>query len=568
MSYRALVGLFAVGSLVSAAWAQAPPAGADPLEQYRIKREVPGAVLPSAEGWSAEADPPAAPVAWPEKLKPAVTIAGDADKVLFPTQPSHFLADRAGGFNIDALQVWDLATGKKAGKLKSKTGNLQEIRLSPDGKYLLGRVLEGGNQCKLEVWSLESGVREREIAVDQPPMIAHALDFGGPGEIWVHTFGQTGGTPAFAHRFRVFSIKTGEKLRESDNEAKFDAHCFSISPGGRYIATREGAELLLYDLKTCRKSGAMKFAGGADRPEAIQFSPAGDKLAVALSGSNACILLALDLKTGDIDAQHPYAASFDDLVPGGSYEGPKLEWSPDGRLWLLGGTMAVEAKTGRRVWSLVTAPNEYRLDNTRRRLPVSGGFAIVQGSRGKGKVAVLPLDDKLVAKAGESEQDEAAQVAPGRTVGLKVEIKNVLHGDAKETEELLTGALSQWLEQNGFTLEEGPQPITLKVTYGEKKAGDYSSSKRNGPAREATGKVSGTSAALQFAWLKGAKPVWSYEREFLPNILFTRGETTPESFRRAMFIELLGEMFSFPIAYYVSADGKMSLPVQATVKRD
>lgn len=525
--------------------------------------------------WAVKPDPVPQPIEWPESWKAKVDVFGSASEVLFPTSLSPFVADLEAGAEVRGAQVWNLATGEKLHTFKGKTGPISapERRLSPDGKYLLGKAVDKENNTKLEIWSLETSQLVRQISADVAGMNLGFADFLPGDRLVTITTGKQGDKNA-AHRLRVFNLNSGEQLLQSGDDNLLEPKNAVFSHGRRYLASYSRAvrgELVVYDTQTCQLVAKKLMSGkGTDSVEAAGFSPLGDKIAVAMGGYNVCRIVVLDAATGNEVQEHRYPASFRNLVPGLLYTGPTIDWFPDNSALLLGGTVAIDLVSGRLVWELFTAPNEYNLDNTNRRLPVPGGFLTISGKSSKAKFTLLPFDAKSLSLAQSLSTNNSldALIKPSQKVSLDVKVEKLLFGTPEETKKTLEGTYREILEAAGFELADN-QPVVFKVSYNEVAEGKFDSFMRGPIGGGATPSVVGTKALLNLEWITNQnESLWKHAFGFAPRTISVKGEFTAEAARKSMFEQLQSFVFSQPLPYYLSTDKKTMLPVFTTVVRE
>jgi phage FluMu protein Com len=455
--------------------------------------------------WTVKADPVPQPIEWPEGWKAKVDVIGSASEVLFPTSLSPFAMDVETGAEVRGGQVWNLTTGQKLYAFNGKTGPLSppERRLSPDAKYLLGKVVDKENNSKLEVWSLETSQLVRQISADVAGMNLAFADFLPGDRLVTITTGKQGDKNA-PHRLRVFKLSSGEPLLSSGDDNLLEPRAAVFSHGRRYLASYSRVlqgELVIYDTQSGQLVAKKPMSGkGTDSIYAVGFSPLGDKIAVAMGGYNVCRIVVLDAATGNEVQEHRYPASFRNFVPGLLYTGPTIDWFPDSSGLLLGGTVAVDLVSGRSVWALFTAPNQYNLDNANRRLPIPGGFLTISGKLNKAKFTLLPFDAKLqsLAQSLSTNNSLDALFKPSQKVSLEVKVEKLLFGTPEETKKTLEGTYREILEAAGFEVADS-QSVVFKVSYNEAAAGKFDSFMR-GPTGGATPSVEGTKALLNLEW--------------------------------------------------------------------
>ena len=526
----------------------------------------------AAVAWSVTADSPPQSIQWPENWKGKIDVYGGPDDALFPTTPSPIFADLEGSTEVRSCQVWDLVTGQKLGSMKATTGPMTERRLSPDGKMFLGRVVEKDKPTKVDVWSIETGQLVRQITADVAGMVLQFADFLPGDRIVTYTSGNlTVDKKQFTHRFRVFDLKSGEQVAQSGDDALFEFAQGAFSPGRRYLASSgRGArgDLVVYDLKTCQLVARQAIGRTPnDSIEAIAFSPKGDKLAVAMSMYPATRLVLLDVASGKELQEHRYPVYFADFVPGVLYQGPPMEWLPDASALLLGGTMVLDPVSGRRLWLCYTAPNQYDLDNSRRRLPVPGGFLTIGGKSGVSKITLLPLpaNSSTLAQSLSGDSGVEALLKPGQKVSLEVQVDKLRFGSPEETKKVLETMYRDMLDSAGIEITDD-QPLVFKVTYSEAAGAQFQQGFGANTGKPA---VEGTKALVNLEWTSDKTvSLWKHSFEYFPRTVSARGELNAENVRKSMFEQFRGFAFGQPLPYFLSTDKKTILPVIATIVRE
>ncbi|MFG0332797.1 MAG: WD40 repeat domain-containing protein, partial [Maioricimonas sp. JB049] len=521
--------------------------------------------------WTVQPDPVPA-IEWPEHYTKKVKVDGDVSKMIFPSTPSQFAAHGIKAYDASQLEVVDLVTGRRAGRIQGQPAKFTKSALSPDGQLVAFHVLDNDVRTRVQVWSAETGQMINELRCDENRFNLSIVDFAGPGQLISYSFGKPEGATKFVHRIRIIDIETGDLVRELSDPIKVDANHWALSPGRRYLATRDSSKvLLIYDLQDGRLVASRDITpGGTWSIEHFAFSHTGDRLAVLMNELEGCMVKVLDVGDGETLDEFTFSARLENVIPGTTYEGPQLEWLPGDVGWLLGGTLVVDAGSGRRLWMLKTAKNDYNLDNPRRRVPVADGFVSVAGRDGRAQFERLRFDfSEAIATIAGVAADEEALLKPGMPVSIEVDAQQVRFGTPEETAEGLKETLARKLEQDGFLVEEG-QPVVLKVAYREGSAGTFTQRQGLNPLRaEPTGKsIEGTMAAIALEWRANKRKLWEDSFEYKPRILFIRGkELTDEAARDQMFKSLGAQLAGRPIAYYVSADGRRQLPVTVEIPR-
>ena len=135
-----------------------------------------------------------------------------------------------------AIHIWDLKTGKAAGRLKGHKGTVWWLALSPGGR----RLLTAGDDKQVILWNLKSGAVIRQFSGHTGPVLSAAFLPDGR---------------------RTVSASTDRTIRLWDLQSGQEVHCFRghrnrvicsvVSPDGRWLLSsdHEGDELLLWDLE-------------------------------------------------------------------------------------------------------------------------------------------------------------------------------------------------------------------------------------------------------------------------------------------------------------------------------
>lgn len=306
-----------------------------------------------------------------------------------------------------------------------------------------------------------------------------------------------------------------------------------------------------------------------DSIEAVAFSPNGEKLAVALSAYPTSRLVLLDVASGKDLQEHRFPVVYSDFVPGILYQGLPMEWVPDASALLLRGTLVLDPVSGRRLWLCYTAPNEYNLDNSRRRLPVPGGFLMVGGKSGVSKITLLPFpaNSPELAQSLSGNNSVEAILKPGQKVSLAVQVDKLRFGTPDETKKVLETMYRDMLESAGFELADD-QPLAFKVTYTEAVGGQFKQG--FGPVGAGGGQpVEGTKAQVNLEWTSDKTvSLWKHSFEYFPRTVSARGQLNAENVRQSMFEQFQRFAFGQPLPYFLSTDKKTMLPTIATIARE
>ena len=141
----------------------------------------------------------------------------------------------------DAIQVWDLTTGK--GSLAIKAQSISVVAFTPDGKRLasartadpMGTMLE-----QVKLWDLATGAEIRTVVSGRGSRSVDCLAFSPDGKRLA-----TGGYSSRDHAVRVWGIDSGKELAVLPVDRNVQAVAWS--PDGKQVAASCGATLRAWD---------------------------------------------------------------------------------------------------------------------------------------------------------------------------------------------------------------------------------------------------------------------------------------------------------------------------------
>lgn len=351
----------------------------------------------TAVNWKARPDagPNADPVDSSAKFQVKLKggFLGD-DSVIYPVTASPFaLVSEADGKG--SRDVFNLATGKKAGSLKGQNISGGNVALSPDGKYVGWFRFEGSSGI-VEVWDVPGKKSLGGIAVDPKKFNMALLAMPSPTRM-----------VAFSDVNRAllsWKLPSGDLEREQVlGEKCRPADRFSFSPGGRYAAFVSdylAKWITVYDFDT----GEISEIQFPNRPGnellGISFSPDGKTLALAFDGdtpSYAERILLINTADGAL-------AESIILEEGVKKEhnlhgkGTSLQWFPDGKHLLLHGIAVIDRSAGKVVYSL-GKPGFDSGSLKNRRVLGNGLLADWQGSRQESAIKPLTFSAEDIARS-------------------------------------------------------------------------------------------------------------------------------------------------------------------------
>jgi WD40 repeat protein len=525
-----------------------------------------------AAEWKARVDPPAKPVVWPATLKLELPQPPQYEEILFPHGQSPYCLGGLGAYESDKAVLVDLTTGQKAGGIKGKPGQASKRALSPDGQYLVQSLLQAGNPCQIEVWSLSTGQMVCTFQASETKASLHILDFAGPDQVVTHTLGSEGGK--FRRTVCLWNAKTGEKIREFEAEKHLQDN-YGISPGGRYLAAWVVPGIVVLDLQTGEQVGDVtppdktsegKFVsvGG------VRFSPDGKEIAVISTGLDAELICIYDAATGDEKAQLnvPPSAKSSVRHPA-SYKGPKVEFVAEPNGFLLYGSALIDRETGLHLWTYQQGDLEFA---HWRRILTPAGLITSAGESSRKKIVVVPFPAETIQKSVAAyRQGVAALVTAGSKVKLDVKVGAVRFQKPEEAKTAIETALAERLAIDG--LEVSPTGTTILSVQYQETVGKVLQEVQGGNifgGGTPTGRsVQSTAGDVKISWTSADKKTKIFEQNFGldPNYLRISGATelTEEKARGQVFEILKLQLADLPLPYFVPNDKSLSvLPVPTT----
>jgi hypothetical protein len=423
---------------------------------------------------------------------------------------------------------------------------------------------------------LESGKRQSTFVIDDKGTSVTIFEFAGPGDLLTYSFGQPKGK--WVHHLRMWDPETGKMQRSMDLDKNISGDSlYDISPGGKWLATLDRPEVVIYDLQTGRIKGTLTpptrtEAGKSVTIDSMRFSADGSEIALMSEGSDGSVIAVHDLANGKLKLTHELARNLKSaLQHPASYKGPHLEFvdKPAGFLWY--GEGFVERKTGTMLWTYRQGILEF---SHWKRLLTPAGLIVSVGAINAKKVQVLPFPADKIEKsfAAYRKADTKALVKPGEKVKVTVMVSEVRFGRVTEATKSIETVIAERLAEDGLEVADDA-PTWMHIQYSEKE-GKTLQEVKGGTVfggGTATGKsVQSTAGELQIKWSTADGNTVIYEHKYTldPNrllIISDGGELTDAKARQQVFGVLKAHLSGLPMPYFVPLDPSLSvLPVTTT----
>ena len=308
------------------------------------------------ERWTYRLDPSPQPLAVSAEAVGRVRRGGPAHAVVVAGQPSPFVLTSSGDSQNPLAELWDLRRASPVSRFSLKRDDLNDAKLSSDGRLMVGRQFDDGHFYST-VWDVATG---KVVWQEGKPDIAHVKrvnaklrDFVGSdevvliGESWI----------------RIVNFRTNELVREFQSETP----CLSIeqsvlSPGRRFLARHESAAVYIYSLDTGKVAGVLPPPKLLDTYLAkivrFHFSLDGKELAALVSLHREVdgrprqhqAIVSWSLSDGKLAAQHELSAEVvGQLMERGNYV-PNIACLPDHSGWWVNNGGLIDRSTGKIAW--------------------------------------------------------------------------------------------------------------------------------------------------------------------------------------------------------------------------
>ncbi len=350
------------------------------------------------QNWKAKPDPGTEKAAFDTSKKFNVKIKNgfiSDESVIYPVTPSPFAMIGDGDLTGGARDIWNLATGSKAGALKGQKISGTNIALSPDGKYVAWFRIEGTGGL-VEVWDVPGKKTLGGVSVDPKKFIIATLAMPSSQRMVAFSDVHTG--------LLSWKLPSGELEREKKlGERCRPGDMNTFSPGGRYAAFLTdylSKAISVYDFDTGEISEVEFVKRPVNTVLGLAFSPDGQELAIVFDGAHPSYgerIIFFKTATGAV-------AETIVLEEGVKKEhnlhgkGCSLQWFPNGKQLLLHGVAIVDRSAKKVVYSL----GKPKLDSgslRNRRVLDNGLLAVWEGTRQESTVQPLQVKDEDITKS-------------------------------------------------------------------------------------------------------------------------------------------------------------------------
>jgi WD40 repeat protein len=332
------------------------------------------------------------PRSYPRNFEGVDLEAGFQSKVVFAEGTSPYVA-------VDGV-VWNLSKGEKTGRTGAKGGAAFDLEaLSPDGKFF---AQTGGiGDAAVVIYACDKGQLHKRLPFQKAATRVQFVGFASSGRLI------TAASWGLENRVQAWSLDSGKLTNEYKTpDADFDDVALGLD--GKHFATKlkfENKGLAIYDLKTGKLAARPRFPEASTwGVEAMQFSPDGQELAVlddlglhlTVWDGNVNVVFETQSAKGQRGWERDIA-----------YQGPPIQWLPDGSGWLLYGRYLLDRSSQRVVWKLQSGTHH------RFRFLDHDHLAAVRGSfGGSNKLVSIAVPWSLInaALAGNAAQRDALPI--------------------------------------------------------------------------------------------------------------------------------------------------------------
>ena len=430
----------------------------------------------AADKWSLSADPSPVTPNWQvtsgQVIEAANGLSSSANDFLRPATLAPILLTGNGSGSTRRV-VWDLSNFSQLGTIDGRIDTVSgTCAISPDGKHFVVTKKKSFTSIGAEIWSVAENKKQKTL--DLCPTAETVVWSGFLSESQLLTIHEA--VPGQVS-FRITSLTADPKAPPAaafPGPRNVDKRCFSVSPGGRFLAatTKENA-ILITDLKTKSAPTRLVPPNSTGLIKGLSFSPDGTELSAIfvqqgagrqelnlieiVAWSLADGQLSFEMKDFQIEGSNDFANPTGPLIA--------LEWLPDGSAILIGNQTLVDRNTSLVGWRLKQSTSA-RLRGPKVFLGTDLLLIPKQQGVSPGYEAFKLPWREIDAGLKALQSKDAAWLRPGEKLSLDVQVNDVRFQTPDQVKIALESTLQKRLATDQFALASG-QAVTLKVTYSE-----------------------------------------------------------------------------------------------------
>ncbi len=185
---------------------------------------------------------------------------------------SNTIISRQNGLNSfglvdNTIRMWDIDTGKLLRTLSGHTQHVNDMAFSPDNKI----IATGSYDQTVRLWDADTG-KLLHILSEQTDRVK-SVAFSPDGRVIVS------GSGSFDRTLRLWDVNTGYLLHSLTTDRSSFTYSVTYSPDGRTIASYDGFEIVLWDVKTGQILRKFRERYNVTSGWKIVFSPDGKTIA-------------------------------------------------------------------------------------------------------------------------------------------------------------------------------------------------------------------------------------------------------------------------------------------------